>query len=166
MTLTLTIQVHESIADKFLDKFIPAIDELKWGLPWEEGVTITPLPEPKKPRYLMDLIADSLVHGAKVVNAHLGGGEMHGDDAIIYFHRHYHHYHIIITIIANIIAIVIIFVFTIIIIINHIIAIIITIIIIITTVIIFFFTIIIIITIVIIFVFTIMFINSTLLSIL
>ena len=65
--------------DQFLEHFIPAIDGLKWGLPWEAGVAITPLPEPKKPQYLRDLIVDAKAHGARVVNEHLGGGKMHGN---------------------------------------------------------------------------------------
>jgi acyl-CoA reductase-like NAD-dependent aldehyde dehydrogenase len=73
------MQVHESVIDQFLEQFIPAIDGLKWGLPWEAGVAITPLPEPKKPQYLRDLIVDAKAHGAKVVNEHLGGSKMHGN---------------------------------------------------------------------------------------
>ena len=67
------------MVDQFLEQFIPAIDGLKWGLPWEAGVAITPLPEPKKPQYLRDLIVDAKAHGAKVVNEHLGGSKMHGN---------------------------------------------------------------------------------------
>ena len=44
------------------------------GMPWEEGVFITPLPEPGKPRYLDDLVADAVARGARVVNE--GGGAM------------------------------------------------------------------------------------------
>lgn len=44
--------VHESIAEAFLKKFCEAVDNLKMGLPWEEGVKITPLPEENKPGYL------------------------------------------------------------------------------------------------------------------
>ena len=42
------------------------------GLPWDEGVTITPLPEEGKPNYLAELVADALAKGAKVVNARGG----------------------------------------------------------------------------------------------
>ena len=55
-----------------------AVGALKAGLPWEEGVMITPLPEPKKPAYLEELIADAVAKGAEVVNAAEGGGEMRG----------------------------------------------------------------------------------------
>ena len=35
----------------FLDRFSRAVDELKYGNPWEENVKLTPLPEPNKPDY-------------------------------------------------------------------------------------------------------------------
>ena len=44
------------------------MDELKIGLPWESGVKLTPLPEPNKPAYLRELIADAKSLGAKVVS--------------------------------------------------------------------------------------------------
>lgn len=60
--------VQRSIADAFLKKFNKALSELKFGLPWKEGVNLTPLPEPYKIEYLNDCIADAEKHGAKVVN--------------------------------------------------------------------------------------------------
>mgnify|MGYP003493740690 CR=1 FL=1 len=60
--------VQKSIADAFIEKFNNALSELKFGLPWEEGVNLTPLPEPYKIDYLNDCIADAKKHGAKVVN--------------------------------------------------------------------------------------------------
>lgn len=60
--------VQKSIADAFIKKFNKALSELKFGLPWEEGVNLTPLPEPYKIDYLNDCIADAKKHGAKVVN--------------------------------------------------------------------------------------------------
>lgn len=60
--------VQKSIADDFIKKFNKAVSELKFGLPWEEGVNLTPLPEPYKIDYLNDCIADAEKHGAKVVN--------------------------------------------------------------------------------------------------
>ncbi|EOD05025.1 glyceraldehyde-3-phosphate dehydrogenase [Emiliania huxleyi CCMP1516] len=60
--------VHESIADAFLAAYCAKVDELKIGLPWESGVKLTPLPEPNKPAYLRELIADAKSLGAKVVN--------------------------------------------------------------------------------------------------
>ena len=60
--------VQKSIADDFIKKFNKAVSDLKFGLPWEEGVNLTPLPEPYKIDYLNDCIADAEKHGAKVVN--------------------------------------------------------------------------------------------------
>lgn len=60
--------VHEEIIDEFLEKFIVAVDKLKAGMPWETGVSITPLPEPNKIAYLTDLIEDASAKGAKVIN--------------------------------------------------------------------------------------------------
>ncbi|MDR6967691.1 acyl-CoA reductase-like NAD-dependent aldehyde dehydrogenase [Flavobacterium arsenatis] len=60
--------VQKSIADDFIKKFNKAVSELKFGLPWEEGVNLTPLPEPYKIDYLNDCIADAEKFGAKVVN--------------------------------------------------------------------------------------------------
>jgi glyceraldehyde-3-phosphate dehydrogenase (NADP+) len=48
------------------------VEALKIGLPWEENVSITPLPEPHKMAYLQDLIDDAVSKGAKVVNHRSG----------------------------------------------------------------------------------------------
>jgi glyceraldehyde-3-phosphate dehydrogenase (NADP+) len=64
--------VHSSIARMFLKKFVPAVEELKLGMPWEEGVTITPLPERDKTGYLAGLVDDALRFGAGVINDHGG----------------------------------------------------------------------------------------------
>lgn len=67
------IFVYQSLADEFLQKLSLAVSELKFGMPWEKGVSLTPLPEPNKPAYLKELIEDAVQHGAKVVNEN--GGE-------------------------------------------------------------------------------------------
>lgn len=67
--------VHNSIVDKFLEKFSKEIDSLKLGLPWDNKVSITPLPEPGKVEYLNDLIIDAQKHGATIINKDFGGGE-------------------------------------------------------------------------------------------
>lgn len=64
--------VHRSIADEFLQRMSNAIAALKCGMPWDEGVTITPLPEPEKPAYLDGLVSDAIALGAKIINP--GGG--------------------------------------------------------------------------------------------
>jgi glyceraldehyde-3-phosphate dehydrogenase (NADP+) len=62
------IFVHSKIADKFLKLFTEAIDQLKIGLPWENGVEITPLPEPDKIGYLRGIVEDAQMKGAAVIN--------------------------------------------------------------------------------------------------
>lgn len=66
------IFVHRKIADAFLEKLAGGIGALKYGMPWEKDVTITPLPEPEKPEYLAGLVDDAKKLGAGVINA--GGG--------------------------------------------------------------------------------------------
>ena len=60
--------VHESIIDQFLDLFSKAVDNLKFGLPWEKDVFLTPLPEPNKPNYIKDLIDDAVSKGSRIIN--------------------------------------------------------------------------------------------------
>ena len=62
------IFVHADIAPAFVSKFAAAVDQLKVGLPWEDGVKITPLPEAHKPAYLKSLVEDAQTKGARVVN--------------------------------------------------------------------------------------------------
>ncbi|RNI27534.1 NADP-dependent glyceraldehyde-3-phosphate dehydrogenase [Rufibacter immobilis] len=64
--------VHRSKVDEFLERLSQAISQLKFGMPWEKGVALTPLPEPHKPAYLKECIDDAIAHGAQVVNE--GGG--------------------------------------------------------------------------------------------
>jgi len=65
--------VHKSLVDKFNARMAEEIGKLKLGMMWEKGVNITPLPEPNKPNYLKELIADAKAHGASVMNEN--GGE-------------------------------------------------------------------------------------------
>jgi glyceraldehyde-3-phosphate dehydrogenase (NADP+) len=65
--------VHKSILDTFIQKLNAGIKKLKPGMPWENGVNLTPLPEPGKVDYLRELIDDAKRHGGKIVNE--GGGE-------------------------------------------------------------------------------------------
>lgn len=65
--------VHEAIIEEFNKRFVEKVESLKYGLPWEDGVKLTPLPEPDKPEYIKELIEDALEKGAKVINAK--GGE-------------------------------------------------------------------------------------------
>lgn len=66
------IYVHRSIVDTFIEKFNAGVSKLKPGMPWEEGVNLTPLPEPGKVVYLQELVEDALQHGAKIMNENGG----------------------------------------------------------------------------------------------
>ncbi|MBD8710261.1 MULTISPECIES: NADP-dependent glyceraldehyde-3-phosphate dehydrogenase [unclassified Pseudomonas] len=68
--------VHENVVGSFLEKFEEKLAQLKPGMPWEPGVSLTPLPEPGKTDYLQGLVDDAVSKGAKVVNE--GGGTTHG----------------------------------------------------------------------------------------
>ena len=68
--------VHRSIVDSFLERMAAGIGALRCGVPWQEGVAITALPEPEKPEFLEGLVRDAEAHGARVVNP--GGGERSG----------------------------------------------------------------------------------------
>lgn len=66
------IFVHQSCADEFLQKLSAEVAKLKFGMPWEDKVALTPLPEPSKPDYLKECIADAEANGGKVVNENGG----------------------------------------------------------------------------------------------
>jgi glyceraldehyde-3-phosphate dehydrogenase (NADP+) len=77
--------VHRSIVEDFLRRLTHAVERLKIGMPWEDGVQITPLPGPHRTRYMTEALDDACAKGARVVNA--GGGEFHGTlyrPAIVY----------------------------------------------------------------------------------
>ena len=67
------IFAHESLADDFVARLAKKVDALKAGMPWDEGVQITPLPEDGKPAWLAGLVDDAVKKGAKLVN---DGGSM------------------------------------------------------------------------------------------
>ncbi|HEY9184937.1 MAG TPA: NADP-dependent glyceraldehyde-3-phosphate dehydrogenase [Salegentibacter sp.] len=62
------IYVHEDIREEFNRRFAERVDQLKFGNPWEDGVKLTPLPEPDKPKYITELIEDAQEKGAKILN--------------------------------------------------------------------------------------------------
>lgn len=68
--------VHDTVVDRFLDKFQQKLAALKPGMPWEPGVALTPLPEQGKVDYLDGLVADAVAKGARVLNE--GGGQSRG----------------------------------------------------------------------------------------
>nr|WP_319528240.1 NADP-dependent glyceraldehyde-3-phosphate dehydrogenase [Pseudomonas laurentiana] len=68
--------VHEQVVEPFLEKFQQKLATLKPGMPWEAGVSLTPLPEPGKIDYLDGLVADAVSKGARVLNPN--GGDSRG----------------------------------------------------------------------------------------
>lgn len=64
--------VHESIVDAFLSKLKEEVNALQFGMPWEKGVAITPLPEPSKPAYLKECLDDAIAKGATIINENGG----------------------------------------------------------------------------------------------
>src|SRR3954447_14082203 len=64
--------VHQSIVDQFLRRFSEEVGKLKVGMPWEKGVSITPLPVRDKVRFMTEAVEDAKTKGARVVNE--GGG--------------------------------------------------------------------------------------------
>ncbi|MCM4163045.1 MULTISPECIES: NADP-dependent glyceraldehyde-3-phosphate dehydrogenase [unclassified Arenibacter] len=73
------IYVHEDIATEFNKRFSERVDALKFGNPWEDGVKLTPLPEPGKPAYIQELIDDAREKGAMILNKK---GGTHSDNYI------------------------------------------------------------------------------------
>jgi len=66
------VLVQRSIADEFIRQFSAAVGQLKFGMPWEKGVSLTPLPENNKIDYLNECIADAEKFGARVMNENGG----------------------------------------------------------------------------------------------
>ncbi len=64
--------VHRRIAGTFIEKMCAAVGRLAAGMPWQDGVSLTPLAEPGKPEYLTGLVEDATGLGARVMNE--GGG--------------------------------------------------------------------------------------------
>ena len=60
--------VQADIVDAFLGKFAAAVNALTIGMPWKEGVIITPVAEKNKTSYLEALVADAVEYGAEIVN--------------------------------------------------------------------------------------------------
>lgn len=64
--------VHRSVFDAFAAKVVARVDALKAGMPWDDGVGLTPLPEEQKLDWMRGFLDDAVSRGAKVLNA--GGG--------------------------------------------------------------------------------------------
>ncbi len=64
--------VHTKVIKPFLERFSQAVSRLKFGMPWEGNVFITPLPETGKPDYLAELVEDARQFGARIINENGG----------------------------------------------------------------------------------------------
>lgn len=71
------IFVHSAIVDKFNNLLIEEVDKLQIGMPWVPNVSITPLAEPDKPKYLQECIDQAIFEGARIINEDNGGGSMY-----------------------------------------------------------------------------------------
>lgn len=65
--------VHRSIAPHFIEAFTKKVDSLPFGLPWEKGAMITPLPDRHKHEQLTNYTKDAIKRGAKLCNPERGG---------------------------------------------------------------------------------------------
>jgi glyceraldehyde-3-phosphate dehydrogenase (NADP+) len=72
--------VHQSLVNDFLPKLTEYVSKLKVGMPWEQGVVITPLPEEDKCKKLCAMVTDAQNKGAKIVNEGQGGGQCQQDN--------------------------------------------------------------------------------------
>jgi glyceraldehyde-3-phosphate dehydrogenase (NADP+) len=70
------VLVERAVAEPLVERLADRVARLKLGMPWQEGVGVTPLPDPDKPGRLAELVEDALAKGARVVNP--GGGEWAG----------------------------------------------------------------------------------------
>lgn len=64
--------VHEDIIEEFIQRFNAGIKTMTIGMPWDDGVRITPQPETGKIEYLTSLVNDAIEHGAQIVNPNGG----------------------------------------------------------------------------------------------
>jgi glyceraldehyde-3-phosphate dehydrogenase (NADP+) len=67
-----TFLVHRSIVDRFVAGVVDAVNTLPAGMPFADGVKLTPLPDDETVRKMTALVDDAVAKGARVVNA--GGG--------------------------------------------------------------------------------------------
>lgn len=64
--------VQRAASERFIARVVSLVEKLKVGMPWDEEVSITPLPEPNKLEKMAELLDDALAKGAAVLND--GGG--------------------------------------------------------------------------------------------
>jgi glyceraldehyde-3-phosphate dehydrogenase (NADP+) len=61
------VLVDRKIEGALVDALAAEISRLRVGMPWEDGVTITPLPDPNHPAWLDGLVDEAVERGARVV---------------------------------------------------------------------------------------------------
>ncbi len=66
------VLVHESVANAFTELLLKKVNAMIAGMPWDQGVQITPLPDLNKPAYLQELIEDAVAKGAKILTPEYG----------------------------------------------------------------------------------------------
>jgi len=64
--------VQRSIAERFIARLSDAVDALPFGMPWEPGVRVTPLPDADKVARMAALVGDAVSKGARVANRNGG----------------------------------------------------------------------------------------------
>ena len=70
------ILVHRSIRERFLERLCEAVDAVPFGMPWEKGVLITPLPRSAQVRHMQTLLEDAEFYGGRICNQY-GGKTRH-----------------------------------------------------------------------------------------
>jgi len=65
--------VQRKVAEAFVEKIVAAVGKLKTGMPFDDGVQLTPLPESGAVEKMQRFVEDAAKQGAKVVNPR--GGE-------------------------------------------------------------------------------------------
>ncbi len=66
--------VQASIADELVARLATRVEALPVGMPWDEGVAATPLPEDSKLTLMREYLDDALARGARVANPTGGRG--------------------------------------------------------------------------------------------
>jgi glyceraldehyde-3-phosphate dehydrogenase (NADP+) len=70
------VLVHRTIRDRFLERLCEAVDALAFGMPWEDHVLVTPLPEPARVQAMQSYLEDAENHGGRICNRY-GGKTKH-----------------------------------------------------------------------------------------
>jgi glyceraldehyde-3-phosphate dehydrogenase (NADP+) len=64
--------VHQDAWEEFQKRLSQGMEEIRVGMPWTDGVRITPLADPARIPYLCELVEDALHHGSQVRNRNGG----------------------------------------------------------------------------------------------